>query len=279
MTARATLALLLTLAALAAAAAAPAGDPSAATPMTDEDVVRMFAAGSSVEAILDAIRERPGHYDLSDEMVIELRRAGIPDSVIAAMRARQPAPPVAPEADRPRRGSVRVAVRFHGARTLHVPDYADEDLKDRLSLPKDVPMRAVKDLAVYVACTTPEHAPDLWRSKTPLGRDMVATPRHRMLAFVAGDTPEGKSPKLAVPRSVDVDLDDVEPHDLVAGIAARIGDRWYTIALSKPVKVAVDKGAPSLEAHVRKGAGPFAFEVSLETVAEKKDGRGAGSGR
>ena len=124
-------------------------------------------------------------------------------------------------------------------------------------------MRQVKDLAVFLACTTAEHVPDLWRDKTPLGRDMGGTPRHEMLSFVAGDTPEGKAPALVLPDALRADVDEIEPHDLVFGVAARIGDRWYVLSATKPQKVDAAKGAPALTAKVTK-RGAFGFEVELK---------------
>ena len=124
-------------------------------------------------------------------------------------------------------------------------------------------MRQVKDLAVFLACTTSEHVPDLWRDKTPLGRDMSGTPRHEMLSFVAGETPEGKPPALVLPDALRADVDEIEPHDLVFGVAARIGDRWYVLSATKPQKVDARKGAPALTGKVTK-RGAFGFEVELK---------------
>ena len=45
--------------------------------LTERDVVRMLAEGSSEKEVLAAIRSHEGRYDLSDDMVGELRRAGV----------------------------------------------------------------------------------------------------------------------------------------------------------------------------------------------------------
>jgi hypothetical protein len=251
---------LVSAAVLLAAAGAAAGDVEP-KPMSNEDVVRMVAAGTPETEVLDAVRTRPSEFDVSEEMIQELRLAGVPEAVLTAMKARavSPAPPTV---DRPPRGTVRVVVTL-GAKTLKCPAYADEDLKTHLRLPKETEQRQVKDLAVFLACMTSEHVPDLWRGKTPLGRDMTGTLRHEMLEFVAGDTPEGKPPNLVLPDALRADVDDVEPHDLVLGVAARIGDRWYTLSSTKPLKVDVAKGVPALVGRVTK-RGAFGFEVELK---------------
>jgi hypothetical protein len=238
-----------------------------AAPLDNEQVVRMVADGTPEAAILEAIRTRPPAFDVADDMVDELKLAGVPASVIAAMKARMarlaPSPP--PE-ERPPRGTVPLVVTINGGsqHTLHAPAFADEELKHQLQLPKENADREVKDLAVFLACTTAEHVPDLWRQKSPLGRDMNAAFRHEMLAFVAGDTPAGKKPRLTLPARLEANVDDVEAHALVVGVAARIGDRWMVLAASEPVKTVISaKGAP-LAARITGTALPFGFKASLE---------------
>jgi len=121
--------------------------------MTNEDVVRLVAAGTPESEILDAIRTKPAAFDVSEEMIQELRLAGVPDSVVAAMKART-TPPPAPAPDRPPRGTAAVAVALSGTKTLKCPAFADEDVKARLHLPKEIEERQVKDLAIFLACTT-----------------------------------------------------------------------------------------------------------------------------
>ena len=239
----------------------------AAAPMTNEDVVRLVADGTPEAQVLEAIRSRDAGFDVSEEMLAELRLAGVSEAIVTAMKLRA-APPPAAAIERPPRGTVplTVGVSPKGTKTLRCPGYADETLKARLHLPKETELRQVKDLAVFLACTTPEHVPDLWRSKTPLGRDMTATERHEMLRFLPGDTPDGKPPSLELPKSLEANLDDAEPHDVVFGVAARIGDRWYTLAVSKPQKVEVAKGPPTLSARVS-SRGSFGFEVELKAAA------------
>lgn len=266
----------LTLAALAAILApafAGEGAPAAiASPLTNEDIVRMVASGKPEDAILEAIHTRPEAFDVAGDMLDELKLAGVSATVVAAMEQRHAgsAPP-APPVERPARGRVTLVVTLNpggsGPRTLRVPAWADEDTKARLHLPKENEQREVKDLAVFLACAAPEHIPDLWRSRSPLGRDMVSVSRHEMLAFVAGDTPAGKTPHLALPARIEVAVDDTEPHDLVLGVAARIGDRWMQLAVGVLPKVTIGAGSKPLIGrieHIR-----LAFDFKIELTAPR----------
>jgi len=176
------------------------------------------------------------------------------------------AAPMPPPAERAPRGTVRLVVDLNGgsSRTLHAPNFADEEVKRQLQLSREISEREIKDLAVFLACTTAEHVPDQWRQKSPLGRDMNASLRHEMLAFVAGDTPAGKKPRLKLPERLEADVDDVEAHALVLGVAARIGDRWMVVAFSDPAKTKVGAETPPLSGKIAAvGAQPLAFKVEL----------------
>lgn len=248
----------LALAVLLLAESAPA------SPLTNEDVVRLVAGGTPQAEILRTIEARPAAFDVSDDMVAELRLAGVPDAVLAAMKAKTVATSPAPAPERPRRGVVRLEVALSGPGTLAVPKRASEALAEQLRLPNEDAAREVQDLAIFLACVTPEHVPDLWRGKTPLGRDLEGTPRHEMLRFVAGDTATGAKPTLAVPATLDAEIDDIEAHDLVLGVAARIGDRWRLLAFEKRPKVKVEPGVPPrLAGKIEPAGAPFAFRVEL----------------
>lgn len=249
--------------------AAGAGDAQPIrAPLTAGDIVRMVVAGTDEGEILDAVRTASHAFDVSEEMLRELSGAGVPPAVIAAMKAR-----VAAEA-RPGttaplpRGGVPLRVELAGAGSLELPAYAEEETKVRLGLPNEPELRAARDIALFLACVTPEHVPDLWRNKTPLGRDMSGAPRHEILAFVAGDTPAGKRAHLDVPDGLDAAVDTVEPHALVLGVAGRIGDRWYVLAASKPLKIEATAAGTALDGRVR-ASGPFAFEVEMSAPAAK----------
>jgi len=57
--------------------------------MRTEDVVRMLVTGTSTSEAVAAIRSRDVDFNLSEEMLDELRLAGVPDEVIEAMKERQ----------------------------------------------------------------------------------------------------------------------------------------------------------------------------------------------
>jgi len=260
-------ALALLVALLALAGAALAAEPPA--PLTNEDVVRMIASGASEAAILDAVRTRACAFDLSEEMVEELKLAGVSPAVLAAMAARatKPVPAELPP-ERVPVGAVLVTVTLP-ERTLKAPAWADEDVKERLALPKENAQREVRDLAVFLACEATTHVPDQWRSKTPLGRDMSpGLRRHEMLAFVAGDTPAGKPPRLVLPHQIEVRIDGTEPHDLVLGVAARIGDRWVQLAAGRLPAVSFRGEPGTLEGEIHGGG--FAPNVALARPRERR---------
>lgn len=257
---------------VALVARADGGDSASSPPapaLTNEDIVRMVASGTPERDILEAIRTRNEAFDVADDMVSELTLAGVPAPIIAAMRTKvaESAPPAVPsEPTAKDRAHLVVELNPGGAgpRTLKLPAWADESTKVRLQLPKETEQRKVKDIAVFLGCSSPEHVPDLWRSKTPLGRDMVSVPRHEMLAFVAGDTPDGKAPRLTLPGRLEADVDATEPHDLILGVAARIGDRWVPLAFTTLPKTTVEAGQKPLAGHVEHSGGAFNFKVELK---------------
>lgn len=259
----------LIVAAIMMAAAARGDDaPPPGPPLANEDVVRMVASGTPEAEIVDAVRTRPANFDVSDDMVDELRLAGVPPAVIAAMKARvERDAPRLETPQGPRAGLARLTVEIarSGLRTLRAPDYADEDVKARLRLPKETEARRVHDLAVFLACASAEHAPDLWRSKTPLGRDMnPLTLRHEMLAFVPGETPPGKAPRLPLPAILAADVEDGVSHDVVVGVAALIGDRWILLASAVYRTGNAARGPRRLTARFDAGPGPLEFKVALD---------------
>lgn len=244
-----------------------AGAP--ASPLTNEDIVRMVASGTPERDILEAIKTRPEAFDVADDMLSELKLAGVPAPIVAAMRQKvaESAPPPLPS-EQPAKGHTHLVVTLNagsGPRTLKLPAWADEAVKQRLKLPKENDQRAVKDIAVFLACSSPEHVPDLWRSKTPLGRDMISAPRHEMLAFVAGDTPDGKDPRLTLPARLEADVDDTEPHDLILGVAARIGDHWMQLGVAELPNTTIGAGQKPLSGLIERAGRAFEFKVELKT--------------
>lgn len=226
------LALLL---ALSLVAAAPADDDPG-MPMSLEDVVRMFVVGKTTDEILEEIERRAPGFDLSDEMLEELRRIELPEALIAAMSLRQ--------AEAERSATIEAAVRAEklagDLRVLLNPDSTDayirigKDVDPQLAAewelgnaPED---RVFAGIAVFLACVSPAHVPGQWRSKTPLGRDFITATRHRMLVFEAAGTAEdasGSAPRLELPEALEARVDPHEPHDLVLGIALQTARRYF----------------------------------------------------
>jgi len=172
-----------------------AGSGTADDPLRDEDVVRAWVAGQSTAEMVDWIRDSEVAFDLSDEMVSELRRAGLPEAVLQAMLATRVSSDAAVEPS--------IAVEPTGVPTLTVrlnPDWQSTDKEPRpvLRLPDTIHPQVREslglredaerftDLAVFLFCRTGSHVPDHWRMHSPLGRDFRSVPRHRMLAFVPG---------------------------------------------------------------------------------------------
>jgi hypothetical protein len=256
------------LAALTLMAAASPAEQAARRTLRNEDVVRMLVGGQSVRAIVDAIAAAEPEFDLSEEMLEELRRAGVPPPVLRAMRERQAA------ADR---ASAREEAATEPApavpagpvltlqieRAPGVPDGVPEALLYPVLLDDttatalqvgDAPgERAVSDLAFFIACRTADHVPDQWRMRSPLGRDFVSMPRHGMLLFHAGATrfparealegrrgasaprgPDGKPVevlRLELPATFEVEVTEGVAHDLILGVAARVGERYLALDL------------------------------------------------
>jgi hypothetical protein len=270
-TRRRLLALSIAAAATAWLAAAALGlrateEPTPPLPLGNEEVVRMVAAGTAEADIVATIRDRPPAFDVSEDMLAEMKLAGVPEAVLAAMKAREAqVAPKEPLPERHRAGSTRLVVELSrlGAHTLHAPTYAGEDLKDRLHLSKELADREIHDLAVFLACTTAEHVADHWRQKSPLGRDLNLDVRHEMLVFVPGETPAGKKPRLVLPDRLEADVDDTEPHDLVLGVAALIGDQWRQVSAGTLPHVKVAPGSKPLTGRIGTTPAALVFDVKL----------------
>jgi hypothetical protein len=259
-------AILLVLAAAASAWLAPASEP----PLTDEEVVRLHVSGIPAASIVERIRASAVEFDLSEEMVVELRRAGLPEEVLAAMRERQaevdraraPAERAAPPGPEPGAGlaSLRIALEATGGAP-------GGDGPARLRLAAALPEPLAGDvlgsggtttatgLAVFVACVSATHVPDHWRDRSPLGRDFLSMPRHRLLAFVATATvaPAGPTLELELPPRLEAEVGVDEPHDLVLGIAVEAGGRWLRLTDDRRDGVSVP--LEGLELRARVGGG------------------------
>ncbi len=219
------------------------GDDAPA-PITNVDVVRMVARRVPQEEILRAIREAPSvRFDLDAEVVVELRRAGVRDPIIEAMReaaaravdpGAQEVPPVAAPVPSP--GAI---LTFEGD-----PE-ADPATRTAVFFREDPQGRPVA-LAFFVLCVSPHHVPDLWITKTPLTE---GTPRHRMIAFHDRTAPlEGRRGRdrilLDLPPAIGIPLDEGF-HTLVFGVSARVGDDPPVPIASVESPVRVPPDAPA----------------------------------
>lgn len=219
-------------------------------PLTTEAVVQMYARGLPQETILGEISARQVDFDLDDEMLAELRAAGLPAVLIQAMldrtaRERVAAGPREAPAQAP--GPPRLRVLFNPDRRDGKPELlrlTGEEL-DRFA--ED---GALEDVAIFLACLTPTHVPDHWRAQSALGRDFDGMPRHRLLAFVGGAAHRERSGEpdqleLAIPPELEVELQAGVEHDLMLGIAVEFAgryrhmanDRWAGFVLEGPREI------------------------------------------
>jgi hypothetical protein len=285
----------LVLLALAASLSA-ARSADAEPPLTQEEVVRRFAAGASEDELLRMIRTREAAFDLSEEMLHELRNAGLPESVLLAMRRRQDEAirRRAEEADRlPADGAPLRVLLGSGPssskqRTIRIYDEVHPDLALVWKLGNAPEERRFTDIAVFLACRTPEHVPDGWREKTPLEWSAEPMLRHQMLAFAPGAQTDpdvflarfGFRPSLGprtaegdgllattpveprgrrvgtltyeLPQALEVELTPGVAHDLSIGVALRVGDTYYPWAVSALDGVVLEESGLDLEARVRR---------------------------
>lgn len=233
-------------------------------PLRDEDVVRLLVSGTPVGELIERVRSSTVDFDLSEEMQVELRRAGVPEELLRAMIERQaelhpPEPAPAPAAEARPGPILRVRLNpdwepkeEQPRPLLRVLDAVGPEAVEALRLrPHE---RQIRDLAIVLACRTATHVPDHWRNQTPLGRDFTAAPRHRVLAFLAGaekgkagtlrrslsklalvpgerdSAPELGVLELAVPEQIEVELSAGEAHDLTLGVAVQIDERYLLVA-------------------------------------------------
>jgi hypothetical protein len=301
-------AVLLAAVALSAAAAVLAVEPSPAPPLRNDAVVRLLVAGAPASEVIAKIRSAETAFDLSDEMKQELRLAGVPNAVLSAMSARQaevdraraPAkPPDAAATAPPAEGKAAlvVTVRFApgsgAAADLVFPARLDEAAAKALQVGPSRDDREVTDLAVFLACRTQDHVPDQWRIKSPLGRDFVSVPRHQILDFKPGASrvpaskappgfklpsppggrPPGPEPEVLVLKFPIELRADVEPgivHDLIVGVAVRVGERFLEIAEARKDGVVVAAEGLSLTAVLAESRekGAARLEVKFEPATE-----------
>ena len=270
---------LLAAAALLLVSLGPAVTRDPEPPMAEEEVVRRYVTGESVEAIVRDIERRDAQFDLSSEMLEELRLAGLPEALIEAMRERQakqePAVADAAEAQAAALApQLRVTLSREngGSSEVSIGKHVDPRLAEEWNLGNAPEDGVFADLALYLVCRTQDHVPDHWRNKSPLGRDFFSMPRHRMLAFVAGSSNAGQEGggsrvRLELPPAIEVDLKPDVAHDLTLGLAVQVGGRYYSWKHDTSDNLILNDGGLELVATV-KGSGLTHLEVEFHSDDE-----------
>ena len=258
----------------------------------------MLVADAPLASLLEEIRTREVDFDLSEEMLDEMRRAGVPPEVIRAMVERQREQDDA-EQEPTNLPSLRVSLNpalrdIAGEPTpaLYFPTrLGDNAACAALQLDRSDESRTVTDLAVFIACRSPEHVPDYWRSKSPLGRDFVSMPRHRILTFHPGAVeitrkelprrfkrklvqlgpPSGSKMdflQLEVPDTLEAEAAGDQAHHLVVGVAIRVGGRFLrVVSLEKEGVVFGSDSRLSVRVVNTSGNDAFGLEVGLSAEA------------
>lgn len=68
---------------------------SAQQPLTNDSIQKMTKAGLGDDVIVSMIQSQPGNYDVSPDTLVALKKDGVSDKILAAMAAKNSAPPVA----------------------------------------------------------------------------------------------------------------------------------------------------------------------------------------
>lgn len=206
--------------------------------MTNEDVVRMSAAGMPPEEIIRRIEQAPvTRFELDPEMVVELRRAGVVQTVIDAMKRRPAAPSSpAPPAPAPAAALSAIDLRFDRAAG---PDPA---LGSAILPARDERGRALR-LAFFITCIDPLHVPDHWDTKSPLARG-GAFPRHHLVWFHEDTRPwrtRRRIPYVYLSLPGEPVRLDIEPatHPIKLGVAAAAGDEPFVPIVTSTISLEV----------------------------------------
>ncbi|HXU12910.1 MAG TPA: hypothetical protein VN898_13175 [Candidatus Binatia bacterium] len=244
-------------------------------PLTNEDVVRMTMTGVPEREILAAIEARTVDFDLSTEMLGELRVAGVSDRVIEAMRRRQAAmprsePPPAPTPAPARMGSLRIEFDAgdEGDKPSERSAIALRKLPKGLERRGGVEVGEMSDMALAVLCTTADHVPDHWDTRSPL----QGAPRHELLQMATGSATEKVKGHeiLYLDRKDAYDLEIAAGnHNIVVAAAGKqAGSGTWRLLESDGARVTVLEGRRTrivLKAHSRiKGSFMAGFSVDSE---------------
>jgi hypothetical protein len=285
---------MLLFAALATAAPEP-------RPLTNEDVVRMVMRGAHETDVLEAIATRPPLFDLSPEIVDELRKAGVSDRIIEAMRRRQaasgraglssaPAPAAAATPGPDEATAVRRGILALSFEKPVDPRHPSETTAIALkSLPRGTDrmpgeeVGLMSDMAFAVLCLTADHVPDNWDARTPL----IGTARHELLLFRPGSGVEKKHGfellYLEHDERYDVTLAEGGHRIVVAAAGRETGPGTWRVLASDEARVDVVAGRTTLLT-VRAGSRlrgsamtGYAVDSQWKVVEARADGDAAGA--
>jgi hypothetical protein len=234
-------------------------------------------------------------------MVGELRAAGIPNEIIQAMKERQreldaeraPSDAEPAEAAAPEPPMLRIRLNpgwkpdeDQPRPRIRLLDTIDPATYENLRLRGTAPQ--FTNVALVLLCRTQDHVPDHWRSKSPLGRDFVFTPRHKLLAFLPGVERKelGKLQQLAselsvvpgqrgslpvpgvltyeIPESIEVPLEPGVIHDLTLGLAVQAEDRYFLVAADDRDETTLPEEGLDVEAEVSGGQ-----DKAIESLAAR----------
>ena len=192
----------------------------------------MVANGTTEGEILRAIGSSRARFDLEPDILLELRRAGVPERVLRAMRERQAASGAVPVPSPVALPNGRVELVFASldGRGKGKPLQAFTVIRRTprwAARHRAMPVTGeVEDLALFLACTTPDHVPDFWQDRTPL-KDAV---RHELLTFRPGSRPGKKRGfevlSLEIPPALEVEV-PAGTHSLLVGVAIKVGPDWH----------------------------------------------------
>jgi hypothetical protein len=220
----------------------------ASRPMSNEDIVRMTGDHLDPAAIVKAIQAAPAtRFDLDPDVMIELRRAGVAEVVLAAMRRAAAAQP--PAAGTPGDAAAKPTFPAKVALTLRFAGIEDKPGAEAERPSVQAPARDREGrpitIAFYLLCLDPTHVPDGWMA-SPLA---VLEPRHQLLYFTATAPEDPAAPsgaaamlRLDLPASVPL---EIEPgtHTLQLGLAVRRGEDWAELS-QQGARLRVDPGVP-----------------------------------
>jgi hypothetical protein len=234
---------------------------AAATALTNEDIVRLTAYGTSEANIIREINARTAEFDFDAGVVAEMERVGVTKKVLEAMRKRQteapahpgaPPPPPAEPVPESAAPPARLTLAFDDAAGASATGhdeagpqvYALGALPQGAPKPRGAEIDTVDELALAVLCTTGDHVPDHWDTRTPLKDG----PRHQLLVFRPGSTKrkEHGFEVLALDRRPLEPIDlPAGSHALVVGLAGRMnGSGAWRLLASDTIRVQAEGGKP-----------------------------------